>query len=91
MPAILRGGGTGPARFRRDPRSLEEEEELWFNQEDDFDDGEMGAANASMPIQDMMKNKLDSDLDHQISKFLERNKSPGMLHCTSLLTRAKRN
>jgi len=28
-------------RFRRDPRQIEDEEEIWFNNEDDeFDDGE---------------------------------------------------
>lgn len=29
---IIRSGG----RFRRDQRQMEEEEEMWFNEEDDF-------------------------------------------------------
>lgn len=31
MPSILR-------RYRRDQRQLDVDEELWFNEEDDFDD-----------------------------------------------------
>lgn len=34
VPSILRNSN----RFRRDPRQLEEEEEIWFNEEDDFGD-----------------------------------------------------
>lgn len=83
MPAILRGGGgAGPgSRFRRDPRSLDEEEEMYFDQEEEFDEADpVGASTETaspvhMPISDMIKNKLDSDLD-QITRFLERSKSP---------------
>jgi protein phosphatase-4 regulatory subunit 3 len=35
--SILRGGNNAN-RFRRDPRQLDEDEELWFNDEEDFDD-----------------------------------------------------
>lgn len=34
MPSILRNS----SRYRRDQRQLEEEEEMWFNEEDDFSD-----------------------------------------------------
>ncbi|XP_060552495.1 serine/threonine-protein phosphatase 4 regulatory subunit 3A-like isoform X1 [Ruditapes philippinarum] len=50
-------------RFRRDQRALEEEEEMWFDQEDDVDDGEN-----IVPMSDMLKSKLD-DFD-QIDKFI---------------------
>nr|XP_006812197.1 PREDICTED: serine/threonine-protein phosphatase 4 regulatory subunit 3A isoform X4 [Saccoglossus kowalevskii] len=53
------------SRFRRDPRSLEEEEEIWFEQEDEPEDGE-----AIVPVADMLKNKMEADLDH-ISKIID--------------------
>jgi len=37
--SILRGGAGGQtSRFRRDDRQLDEDEELWFNDEEDFDE-----------------------------------------------------
>jgi len=45
-------------RFRRDPRSLEEDEEMWFDQEEDGDDGEN-----IVPMTDMIRSKLDADLE----------------------------
>jgi len=37
--SILRGGaGAQTGRFRRDDRQLDEDEELWFNDEEDFDE-----------------------------------------------------
>lgn len=33
VPSILR---TASARFRRDQRQMDEEEEMWFNEDDDF-------------------------------------------------------
>lgn len=54
VPSILRN-----SRYRRDQRQLEEEEEIWFNEDDDFDDGE-----AVVPAtNDILGKKLDSDLD----------------------------
>ncbi|GFS08100.1 serine/threonine-protein phosphatase 4 regulatory subunit 3 [Elysia marginata] len=53
-------------RFRRDARALEEEEEIWFNQDDD--ENETG-----MQVSDL-KYKLDSDLDH-IHKLWETKKA----------------
>ncbi|XP_043246174.1 serine/threonine-protein phosphatase 4 regulatory subunit 3-like [Amphibalanus amphitrite] len=35
VPSILRG----TTRYRRDPRQLDEDEEMWFNDEDDYEDG----------------------------------------------------
>lgn len=32
-------GSVGVARFRRDPRQMDEEEEMWFNEESEFDGG----------------------------------------------------
>ncbi|KAK3733009.1 hypothetical protein RRG08_002613 [Elysia crispata] len=43
-------------RFRRDARAPEEEEEMWFNQDDDESDTGMQVSE--------IKYKLDSDLDH---------------------------
>ena len=37
--SLLRGGpGAQGGRFRRDDRQLDEDEELWFNDEEDFDE-----------------------------------------------------
>jgi len=38
--SLLRAGAPGPqaGRFRRDDRQLDEDEELWFNDEEDFDE-----------------------------------------------------
>lgn len=54
VPSILRN-----SRYRRDQRQLEEEEEMWFNEDDDFDDGE--AMPASNDI--LGKKQMESDLD----------------------------
>uniref|UniRef100_A0A673K3R5 Serine/threonine-protein phosphatase 4 regulatory subunit 3 n=1 Tax=Sinocyclocheilus rhinocerous TaxID=307959 RepID=A0A673K3R5_9TELE len=63
MRSILRNH-----RFRRDARTLEDEEEMWFNtDEEDLEDGE-----AVVPPSDKMKS--DEDLMDPISKFMERKK-----------------
>lgn len=63
MRSILRNH-----RYRRDARTLEDEEEMWFNtDEDDLEDGE-----AVVPPSDKMKS--DEDLMDPISKFMERKK-----------------
>lgn len=66
MPSILRN-----SRYRRDQRQMDEEEELWFNDEDDFEDTEtvLPAAN------DMLTKKLDTDLD-SIGKIMEKRPPP---------------
>ncbi|XP_017775211.1 PREDICTED: serine/threonine-protein phosphatase 4 regulatory subunit 3 isoform X2 [Nicrophorus vespilloides] len=64
VPSILRN-----SRYRRDQRQLDEEEEMWFNEEDDFDDNEtMVTSNTS----DILSKKLDTDLD-SIGKIIEKN------------------
>ncbi|KAG5857350.1 hypothetical protein ANANG_G00018530 [Anguilla anguilla] len=63
MRSILRNH-----RYRRDTRTLDEEEEMWFNtDEDDLEDGE-----AVVPPSDKMKS--EEDLMDPISKFMERRK-----------------
>ena len=51
MPSILRNS----SRFRRDQRQPPEEEEMWFNEEDDFED--------------VAADKISPDLDNSISKL----------------------
>ncbi|XP_067122070.1 serine/threonine-protein phosphatase 4 regulatory subunit 3 [Centruroides vittatus] len=58
MPSILRNN-----RFRRDPRQLDEDEEMWFNDDDDMEDGE--------PMSDTLNKKLDDEFD-QIGRILDR-------------------
>uniref|UniRef100_A0A1B6CNK5 Serine/threonine-protein phosphatase 4 regulatory subunit 3-like central domain-containing protein n=1 Tax=Clastoptera arizonana TaxID=38151 RepID=A0A1B6CNK5_9HEMI len=56
VPSILRNN-----RYRRDTRQLEEEEEMWFNDEEDLDDGEaVVPANAS----NIINKKLNTELDN---------------------------
>lgn len=64
MPSILRNN-----RFRRDARELDEDQEAWFDQDDDLDDGE-----AIVPVTDLLNKKIDSDFD-QFSKLLENRRS----------------
>lgn len=49
-----------PNRYRRDQRQLDEEEEMWFNEDDDFDEGEavVPATNSSL-----INKKLNSELE----------------------------
>ena len=61
VPSILRN-----SRYRRDPRALEEEEEMWFEGEDEMEEGE-----AKVPMNDMIKSKFDLDFE-QINKVLEK-------------------
>jgi len=57
VPALLRTN-----RFRRDPRQLDEDEEMWFNDEDDIEDGEaVVPGNRSPP--EMLNRKIDDELD----------------------------
>ena len=70
MPSILRN-----SRYRRDQRQLEEEEEMWFNEEDDFDDGEAVVPAAN----DILSKKLESDID-SIGNFTYLSMPGGMPH-----------
>lgn len=70
MRSILRNH-----RYRRDARTLEDEEEMWFNtDEDDMEDGE-----AVVPPSDKTKN--DEDIMDPISKFMERKKCKWWEEC----------
>ncbi|XP_072390533.1 serine/threonine-protein phosphatase 4 regulatory subunit 3 [Diabrotica undecimpunctata] len=62
VPSILRN-----TRYRRDQRQMDEEEEMWFNDDDDFEDSEtvLPASN------DKLAKKIDSDLD-SIGKIIEK-------------------
>ncbi|PSN32503.1 hypothetical protein C0J52_21946 [Blattella germanica] len=62
VPSILRN-----SRYRRDQRQLEEEEEMWFNEDDDFDDGEAVVPAAN----DILSKKLDSDIE-SIGKMIDK-------------------
>lgn len=63
MRSILRNH-----RFRRDARTLEDEEEMWFNtDEDDLEDGDT-------VVRPSDKMKAEEDLMEPISKFMERKK-----------------
>ncbi|XP_065744947.1 serine/threonine-protein phosphatase 4 regulatory subunit 3A-like isoform X2 [Phocoena phocoena] len=63
MRSILRNH-----RYRRDARTTEDEEEMWFNtDEDDMEDGEAVVSPSD-------KTKNDDDIIDPISKFMERKK-----------------
>ncbi|MEQ2181514.1 Serine/threonine-protein phosphatase 4 regulatory subunit 3, partial [Goodea atripinnis] len=49
-------------RYRRDARSLDEDEELWFNDEDDDEDGEA------------VERRMDDDFSDSYEKFMEAKK-----------------
>ncbi|XP_013414069.1 serine/threonine-protein phosphatase 4 regulatory subunit 3A isoform X2 [Lingula anatina] len=66
-PTILRNN-----RYRRDARTLEEDEEMWFDQDDDFEDGD-----TMKPVSEMLSKKLESDFD-QINKYLESRRVMGV-------------
>lgn len=56
VPSILRN-----SRYRRDQRQVDEEEEMWFNEDDDFDDGP--SVHKSPGSHDLLAKKLDSNLE----------------------------
>jgi hypothetical protein len=55
VPALLRNN-----RYRRDPRQLDEEEEMWFNDDDDIEDGD-GVVPASNSPDVLGRTKADAD------------------------------
>ncbi|XP_064464080.1 serine/threonine-protein phosphatase 4 regulatory subunit 3-like [Ornithodoros turicata] len=61
MPSILRN-----TRFRRDPRQLEEEEEMWFNEDEDLED-----SSDQISAADSLNRKLDAEFD-QLGKMLDK-------------------
>ncbi|KAF7279919.1 hypothetical protein GWI33_006623 [Rhynchophorus ferrugineus] len=61
VPSILRN-----SRYRRDQRQMDEEEEMWFNEDDDFDDGPSVHKSPATPppaAHDILAKKLDSNLE----------------------------
>lgn len=62
-PSLVRNN-----RFRKDPRAVEEDEEMWFDQDDESEDWE-----STQPMSDLLKHKLEADLDN-IQKIWEHKK-----------------
>lgn len=62
VPSILRN-----SRYRRDQRQLDEEEEMWFNEDDDFEDNEAVVPAAG----DLISKKIEPNLDN-ISKIIDK-------------------
>jgi len=61
VPSILRN-----SRYRRDQRQLEEEEEMWFNEDDDYDDGPSVHKSPTTPppfADEIFSKKIDSNLE----------------------------
>lgn len=50
-------------RYRRDARSVDEDEELWFNDDDDDDDSEA-----------VEKSRMEDDFSDSYSKYMEAKK-----------------
>lgn len=71
VPSILRSN-----RFRRDARTLEEDEEMWFN-EDEEEEGE-----AIVPP--VEKSKSEDDFPESYEKFMETKKGIFFLFCSTL-------
>ncbi|XP_018322468.1 serine/threonine-protein phosphatase 4 regulatory subunit 3 [Agrilus planipennis] len=63
VPSILRN-----SRYRRDQRQMDEDEEIWFNEDDDFDDNEAVVPAATT---DILTKKLDSELE-SIGKMMDK-------------------
>lgn len=63
-PSLVRNN-----RFRKDPRAVEEDEEMWFDQDDESEDWE-----STQPMSDLLKHKLEADLDN-IQKIWEHKKA----------------
>lgn len=51
------------SRYRRDARSLDEDEELWFNDDDEDDDGEA-----------VEKSRMEDDFSDGYGKYMEAKK-----------------
>jgi protein phosphatase-4 regulatory subunit 3 len=63
VPALLRNN-----RFRRDPRQVDEEEEMWFNDDDDIEEGD-GVVPASNSSTDVMGRTKATDPDSQLESL----------------------
>ncbi|KAL1500788.1 hypothetical protein ABEB36_006231 [Hypothenemus hampei] len=65
VPSILRS-----SRYRRDQRQMEEEEEMWFNEDDEFEDGPSVHKSPATPppaAHDLLGKKLDYNLSDSIA------------------------
>lgn len=63
-PSFSRSHPSFPSsRYRRDARSLDEDEELWFNDDDDDDEGEA-----------VEKSRLEDDFSDSYGKYMEAKK-----------------
>ena len=51
-------------RYRRDARTLEEEEEMWFDEDDETED-----LDSMVPVSDVLRSSLDADFDH-INRYI---------------------
>jgi len=60
VPGLLRNSGT--SRFRRDPRQMDEEEEMWFNDDDEMDDGDSVVPASNSPEM-VIRKSPDAELD----------------------------
>uniref|UniRef100_A0A674N5F0 Serine/threonine-protein phosphatase 4 regulatory subunit 3 n=1 Tax=Takifugu rubripes TaxID=31033 RepID=A0A674N5F0_TAKRU len=64
-PSFSRSHPSFPSsRYRRDARSLDEDEELWFNDDDDDDEGE--------PVE---KSRIEDDFSDSYGKYMEAKKA----------------
>uniref|UniRef100_A0A3Q1I3M5 Serine/threonine-protein phosphatase 4 regulatory subunit 3 n=1 Tax=Anabas testudineus TaxID=64144 RepID=A0A3Q1I3M5_ANATE len=61
------------SRYRRDARSLDEDEELWFNDDDDDDDGEA------------VEKRMEDDFSDSYGKYMEAKKGKQLLIVLCLL------
>merc|ERR1711862_465413 len=66
MQSILRNN-----RLRRDARAMEDDEAMWFEQDEEMEEDD----ESLVPMTDAIKSKLDSDFDFQINKILENKKA----------------
>ena len=62
------------SRFRKDARALEDEEEIWFNEDDEFDGENI------VPVTDMLKNKLDSGFEQINRLIIDKAKTTGTIY-----------
>lgn len=58
VPSVMR-----PTRFRRDQRQMDEEEEMWFNEDDEFEDMENALVTSHNSAANLINKKLNNELD----------------------------
>lgn len=70
VPSILRS-----SRYRRDQRQMDEEEEMWFNEDEDFDDNETVVSSTATDIISTKDTNLESIgySQYKIEKNVEAN------------------